>query len=35
MSNQGMRRNKQKAMDLYLAIIDKKHGVLPWTRSRW
>ena len=29
------RMTKAKAEDLYNAITDKKHGVLPWLKRRW
>jgi HEPN domain-containing protein len=29
------RRTAQEARDLYQAISDRRHGVLPWIRGRW
>jgi hypothetical protein len=30
-----LRKPKNKAEDLYHAVTDKKHGVLPWLKARW
>ena len=34
-SSRYARKPKAKAVNLYTAITDKKHGVLSWLKSRW
>lgn len=29
------RKTKAKALALYTAIVDKKHGMFPWIKSHW
>jgi len=34
-SSRYLRKARAKAEELYIAITDKKHGVLTWIKGRW